>query len=80
MASHNDRLYWLFVDVVIEDYLIDHWHSISFGICMEVYCFERFESSTVVVPVIATVGIAAEVDGSCHDSWNSLMMVLNKFR
>lgn len=66
---------------MIEGYLVDHWHSISFDICMEVCCFERFESSTVVVVlVIATVGIAAEVDGSCHGSWNSLMMVLNKFR
>lgn len=59
---------------------MDHWHNISFGICMEVYCFERFVSSTVAVAVVlaivAVVGIAAEVDGN----WNSLTMVLNKFR
>ncbi len=52
---------------------------------MEVCCFERFWSSIVVVVAvvvlaIVTVGFAAEVDGSCHGSWNSLMMLLNKFR
>lgn len=47
---------------------------------MEVYCFERFVSSMVVAVAIATVGIAAEVDASCHGMWNSSMMVLNKFR